>query len=155
MSLHKYQQIRVSSGNRYFVRSTIVGLDIVSAALSDGGVSVNRVSYFARAVYTLTPKYRGRLELYAYRENLGEPTDSARVKLRAEIAEAAGIYAREHTIHMIGSYSDALMAQATSIYSDAIKLERLASAQRAEAAEYQRQSHDVLLAIRDSGNAAA
>jgi len=155
MSLEKYQQIQVDSGNRYFVRSTLVGLDIVSPAQFRGGVTVNRVNYFARAVFTLTPKYRGILELHAYRENFGDPTVSARAKLRAEIAEAAGIYSRDHTMHMIRSYSDALIGQAVSIYSEAKKLEDQASDLRSEAAEYQRQSHDVLLAARDIGETAA
>jgi hypothetical protein len=131
MALDNYTAITVKSGNTYHVRATIAGLDVVSASLkTGGGVTVNRVQYFARAVYTLTPKYRGILDLYAYRDGFDDPTDSARKKLRAEICDAAGIYAREHTAAMVDSYTDAIERIAHKAHCEAAELEKEAGKKR-------------------------
>ena len=142
--LDNYTEITVQSGNRYHVRATIAGLDVVSESLkTNGGVTVNRVQYFARAMFTLTPKYRGILELHAYRANFDNPTDSARVKLRAEICEAAGIYAREHTAGMVDSYTGAIEGIAYRAHREAAELETQASKKR----DYARSLYDEAAAI--------
>ena len=143
--LDNYTEITVQSGNRYHVRATIAGLDVVSESLkTNGGVTANRVRYFARGVYTLTPKYRGIQELYAYRDDFDDPTDSARGKLRSEICQAAGIYARAHTSAMVESYAAAITGIASAADRDAAKLESEAKDKRDYAGNLRREACDIL-----------
>ena len=124
-----YTRIKVASGNAYYCRATIAGIDVVSPALSAGGVLINRVRYFARGVYTLAPKYRGIQDVYAYRKNCDGPTDNARRKLRAEIAEAAGVYAqdaetmREHYREALIGIARSKDREADNLHSEAYDLQ--------------------------------
>ena len=157
----KQQKITVASGNSYYVAANSVGLDVCSEEFDgsreyadrDKTVTVNRVEYFARGTFTLSPAKRwDPLALHAYRPgSFASPTAAARPKIEAEIIEAAAIFARTRPGLMVGGFAADLDSQAAAKIREAEKLELAAGVLRFDARELSDRADTACRAMLDGG----
>ena len=138
-------RITVDSGNAYFCRATMAGIDACSEQFvafgaadndrrdCDRFVVINRVSYFARGLFTINCE-AGRqwnwdpLGLSIYRNgNYSDPTSAARCKIEREICEAVGYFAKRYPRAMAEGAADDFEAQAQREHGEAKKLQAAAA----------------------------